>query len=420
MNTNEQKPDAPQEVPDDNKFSSNPHNHGMVPTGEVAGMPGMAEWSPAPSKETIARQCAEEVVASGWVNVLYPTNKTTERGITAIILRALDRAGEAKGVDAEHLRELIKRALTYGLNGSDLYDSHEASKVGQEMRAAVCTVTSAPRPPASVDAGTPRTCPVCNNDGFWVDVQPNRHTGDAEQVQVECEFCAMRNERDLTVARIEEATAQLSSLAVQLEEAKKERDEFVGTMNELSMALLNKKAECARIRESLDGFALSAMDGNGEIGRLKAAIEMLNRDKTEMAEHFDEALIERDAHWTGEYKEAHRQISALRSALAEKEKDYAKLCQANVGLADGAIESLQGVRTLRAHLAALEEDKRRLQTLEDAARDLVVGDHMNIGFDYLLQRCDSMGAGVLKARLLALRSALSSENPRTLREGEEK
>jgi hypothetical protein len=303
---------------------------------------------------------------------------------------------------------------------------------------------AAPRPPASVDAGTPRMDRVAGDPALTLAEGRALEREVIQLTEVDFKNAAhidkLQEERDSLRNNLEGArrvncrltqesfrdadsvaalTAQLSSLAVQLEEAKKERDEFVGTMNELSMALLNKKAECARIRESLDGFALSAMDGNGEIGRLKAAIEMLNRDKTEMAEHFDEALIERDAHWTGEYKEAHRQISALRSALAEKEKDYAKLCQANVGLADGAIESLQGVRTLRARLAALEEDKRRLQTLENAARDLVIGDHMNIGFDYLLQRCDSMGAGVLKARLLALRSALSSENPRTLREGEE-
>ena len=32
-------------------------------------------------------------------------------------------------------------------------------------------------------------CPYCQGDGWYVGVQPNVHTGDAEQVQVQCEHC---------------------------------------------------------------------------------------------------------------------------------------------------------------------------------------------------------------------------------------
>jgi hypothetical protein len=105
MNTNEQKPDAPQEVPDDNKFSSNPHNHGMVPTGEVAGMPGMAEWSPTPSKETIAKETANEATRALFPHLFTGLSDDTvelvrwQSRLEPIILRAIDRAGEAKGAD---------------------------------------------------------------------------------------------------------------------------------------------------------------------------------------------------------------------------------------------------------------------------------------------------------------------------------
>jgi hypothetical protein len=36
------------------------------------------------------------------------------------------------------LRELMRRALQYGLNGTACYDAHEANRVGEEMRKAVC------------------------------------------------------------------------------------------------------------------------------------------------------------------------------------------------------------------------------------------------------------------------------------------
>ena len=32
-------------------------------------------------------------------------------------------------------------------------------------------------------------CQYCQNQGWYADVEPNRNTGEAEQVQVECEWC---------------------------------------------------------------------------------------------------------------------------------------------------------------------------------------------------------------------------------------
>jgi len=32
-------------------------------------------------------------------------------------------------------------------------------------------------------------CPHCPNQGWWADQQPNYWTGDAEWVQVQCEWC---------------------------------------------------------------------------------------------------------------------------------------------------------------------------------------------------------------------------------------
>lgn len=41
--------------------------------------------------------------------------------------------------------------------------------------------------------------------------------------------------------------------------------------------------------------------------------------------------------------------------------------------------------------------------LHEAIRDLVIGDHMNTGFEYLIRQCDVHGAHALKARLIALK-----------------
>lgn len=131
----------------------------------------------------------------------------------------------------------------------------------EQVAAIISRALSRVSPSALKKAEMGKVCPVCNNDGFWVDVQSNRNTEDAEQVQVECEFCAMRSQLAALTAERDEKTVLLRE-------------------DEKAYAVLQQQMEALTAQVRAVRHAHSAIDN--ENANLKTALTVVTRQNEEL------------------------------------------------------------------------------------------------------------------------------------------
>lgn len=247
------------------------------PTHQPDAINPNAKLSPAPSKETIAREAAAELLQIDGVLTTYRcagVGHGAEEQIAAIILRALDRAGEAKGADAaKGLGETIRLCLEHWKSEIEV----EGEKPPQQVHVAllaeiliygcrrdkVVTRKGQPiTPPASVDTGTRTTSQiaVAVAQQFCV---CTKQADSTEEYLVSLIEAALNQDRAATNQIIKDdaeelaaLTAERDSLAEQLEEAKKDNvalaRRFLSRCEELDKDLCARLAANPRLGVAQD------------------------------------------------------------------------------------------------------------------------------------------------------------------------
>lgn len=112
------------------------------------------------------------------------------------------------------IRHIAKHLMAHELPVSTNWESspHLHEMYLGEARCVIAAVDSF-KSEISVIEGEPLSCPKCEGQGWWIDVQPNQHSGDAEQYQAQCDDCRGSGFRLMKRESSEERLAEAVAMA---------------------------------------------------------------------------------------------------------------------------------------------------------------------------------------------------------------
>lgn len=296
------------------------------PTHRLGAINSNAKLAPAPSKETIAREAVAKVafsragtpfLAKDWDDLCQSTDPQDQAYVREAyefadkILRALDRAGEAKGADELATHTLAEKIVIKLRDYSSMdFNEDEAKDHMDDIGDVVAILLAAP--PASVDAGTRKEQFPSLLDGFIMRLERefDSHVGN----HVRRGLAWRQTLKDFASAHITALTAERDSLAEQLEEAKK----WEALYNKARISQNEDGETVAALRSALDSKQLTNVALSNTISELIGqAEEYIDRGNIFMDEN--EVLRTRLAEKEKEVQQAHLHIIALLLMA----KDYA-------------------------------------------------------------------------------------------------